>query len=77
MTNQYQAGEQTCLLNPSAQCNRIWVSRPDGLRLSHYQTLGQEEPILMDGDAAVSIGRAQISNSGAYEQCERGCLVTS
>jgi hypothetical protein len=74
MTYQIEPREQTCLLNASARCNPIWVSQADGLRLAHIQTLGQEGPILKEGDAAVVVGLAQISDSAAYEQCVRGCV---
>jgi hypothetical protein len=74
MTDQFGPTEQTCLLKANAQCDRIWVSRSDGLRRSHFQTLRQEEPILKEGDAAIGVGRAQISDSAAYEQCVRGCV---
>jgi len=74
MTDQFGPSEQTCLLKASAQCKRIWVSQSDGLRLAHFQTLGQEEPILKEGDAAVGVEHAHISDSAAYELCVRGCV---
>ncbi len=74
MSNQFQPSEQPCLLNAGAQCNRIWVSQSGGLRLAHFQTRGQEALILKKGDAAVGVGRAQISVSADYGQCVRGCL---
>jgi hypothetical protein len=70
MNNQFGPGEQTCLLNESAQCNRIWVSKADGLRQAHFQTL-RLEPISKDSDAAV----LRISAPAAYEQCARGGSV--
>jgi hypothetical protein len=66
MIDQFAPRERTCLLNAYAQCDRIWVFQLDGLHLAHIQTLGQ--------DAPVGIGRAQISDSFAYEQCVRGCV---
>ena len=74
MTDQIGPSEQTCLLNASAQCDRIWMCQSDGLRLTHFQTLGQEESILKESDAAGGVGRAQISDSVAYERCVRGCV---
>jgi hypothetical protein len=74
MIDQFGPSEQICLLNANAQCDRIWVSQLDGLRLAHIQTLRQEEFILKESDAAVSVRRAQISDSAAYEQCVRGCV---
>lgn len=74
MTGQFPPSEQVCLLNASAQCNRIWVSKSNGLRLAHFQTLGQE-PALREGDAAVGVG--QISVPADCEQCVRGCLGPS
>jgi hypothetical protein len=74
MTDQFGPNEQTCLLNASAQCDRIWVFQQGGLRLSHFQSLGQEKPILEGCDATIGFGRAQISDSAAYRQCVRGCL---
>jgi threonine dehydrogenase-like Zn-dependent dehydrogenase len=73
MIDQFGPTGQMCLLNANAQCDRIWVSQSDGLRLAHVQTLGQEESILKESDAAVSVRRAQISDSAAYAQCVRGC----
>ena len=74
MTDHFGPSEQTCLLNDSAQCDRIWLCQPDGLHLAHFQTLGREEPILKEGDAVGGVGREQISDSVAYEQCVRGCV---
>ncbi len=74
MIDHFGSSEQICLLNANAQCDRIWVSLSDGLRLAHIQTLGQKDPILKKGNAVVSVGRAQISDSTAYEQCVRGCV---
>ena len=74
MTNQFQPSEQPCLLNVGARCNRIWVSQSGGLRLSHFQTRGQEALILKKGDAAFGVGRAQIGVSADCGQCARACL---
>jgi len=74
MIDQFGPSEQTCLLNGKAQCDRIWVSLSDGLRVAHIQTLGQEVPTSKEGDAVVAVGRAQSSDSAAYEQCVRGCV---
>ena len=74
MIDQFRPSEQICLLNANAQCDRIWVSQSDGLRPAHIQTPGQKEPILKEGDAAVGVGRAHISDSVAYERCVRGCV---
>jgi hypothetical protein len=52
-----------CLLNENAQCNPIWVSRPEGLKLVHFQTLQQE-----------MTGRKHLPADAAYENCERECL---
>lgn len=62
--NCYSASARTlCLLNENAQCNPIWVSRPDGLKLAHFQTLSEE-----------ITGREKPPADAAYEKCERGCL---
>jgi len=74
MIDQFGPREQPCLLDASAQCDRIWVSQLDGLHLSHFQTLGQEEPDSKESDAAVEVRRAQISDAAAYAQCPRGCV---
>ena len=74
MTDQFGPSEETCLLNAGAQCNRIWVFQSGGLHLAHFQTVGQQEAVLKEGDTAVGVGRPQISDSAAYEQCVRGCL---
>jgi hypothetical protein len=52
-----------CLLNENAQCNPIWVSQPDGLKLVHFQTFQQE-----------FTGREPAPVDAAYEKCERLCL---
>jgi hypothetical protein len=74
MIDQFGSSEQICLLNANAQCDRIWVSLSDGLRLAHIQTLGQKDTTLKKGNAVVSVGRAQISDPTTYEQCVRGCV---
>jgi hypothetical protein len=73
-TDQIGPSEQACLLNASAKCNRIWVSQGNGLRLAHIQTLGKEDPISKEGEAAVGVGPGKISDFAAYEQCARGCI---
>jgi hypothetical protein len=73
MTDQFGPSEQACLLNASAQCNRIWVAKSGGLHLTHFQTLGQE-PIFKETDVGVGGERARTSDSAALEQCVRGCL---
>jgi hypothetical protein len=63
MSSQFSFARTSCLLNNDAQCNPIWLSQPEGLRLAHFQT-PQE-------------GTKQTENvlpSVAYESCERGCL---
>lgn len=52
-----------CLLNENAQCNPIWLSKPDGLKLVHFQTLQEEWT-----------GRERPRVDTAYEKCERLCL---
>jgi hypothetical protein len=52
-----------CLLNENAQCNPIWLSQPEGLKLVHFQTLQEE-----------STGREHLPVDTAYENCERLCL---
>ena len=52
-----------CLINENAQCNPIWVSRPDGLKLVHFPTLQEE-----------LTGREQPPADAAYENCDRECL---
>jgi hypothetical protein len=74
MIDQFEPREQICLLNPDAQCGRIWVSQPDGLGLSHFQTLEKKESIQKKGDVAMGVGHAQFTDSVAYEQCVRGCV---
>ena len=59
----FAIGRTLCLLNENAQCNPIWVSRPDGLNLVHFQTLQEELR-----------GREHTPSDAAYEKCERLCL---
>jgi hypothetical protein len=66
--------EQTCLINAEAQCNRIWVCQSDGLRLSHFQLLEKKESIRKEGDVALGVEHAQLSDFAAHEQCVRGCV---
>jgi hypothetical protein len=74
MIDQSGPCEQTCLLNADAQCDRIWVSQSDGLRLSHFPTLEKRESVRKEGGVANGVGHAQRSNSATYEQCVRGCV---
>jgi hypothetical protein len=60
MIDQFGPSEQTCLVNANAQCDRIWVSQSDGLRLAHTQTLGQEEPTPKEGDVVVAVVRSYV-----------------
>ena len=55
-----------CLLNENAQCNPIWASQPDGLKLVHFQTFQQQ------------LTRTEHAPlDAAYEKCERICLPES
>jgi len=74
MIDQFGPSEQICLLNAHAQCDRIWVSQSDGLRLSHFQSLEKKESIRKEGSVAIGVGQAQLSDFAAYEQCVRGCV---
>ena len=74
MIDQFGPTEQTCLLNADAQCDRIWVSQSDGLRLSHFQTLEKKKSIRNEGDVPIGVGGTQLSDPAAYEQCVRGCV---
>jgi|HubBroStandDraft_6_1064221.scaffolds.fasta_scaffold139347_2 hypothetical protein len=74
MIDQCGPSKQICLLNVDAQCNRIWVSQSDGLRLSHFQKLEKKESLRKEGDAAIGVGLAQLSDPCVYERCVRGCI---
>jgi hypothetical protein len=63
MTGNFAPARTLCLLNENAQCNPIWVSQLDGLKLVHFQTLQQE-----------LTGREHPPVGAAYEKCERHCL---
>jgi hypothetical protein len=63
MTGNFEAGKTLCLLNENAQCNAIWVSQPDGLRLAHFQTIQRELAC-----------QEHASADAAYEGCARHCL---
>jgi hypothetical protein len=63
MTGNLASARTLCLLNENAQCNPIWISQPDGLKLVHFQTLQQE-----------LTGREHAPVDAAYENCERLCL---
>jgi hypothetical protein len=63
VTGNFTAARTLCLLNESAQCNPIWVSQPEGLKLAHFQMLQEE-----------SAGREHAPVDTAYEKCERLCL---
>jgi hypothetical protein len=62
MTGLCSSTRTLCLLNENAQCNPIWVSRPEGLKLVHFQTLREE-----------LTGRERSPVDSAYEECERLC----
>ena len=66
MTGNLASARTLCLLNENAQCNPIWMSQPDGLKLVHFQTLQQE-----------LTGREHAAEDAAYENCERHCLQGS
>ena len=66
MTDNLASARTLCLLNENAQCNPIWMSQPDGLKLVHFQTLQQE-----------LTGREHAAEDAAYENCERHCLQGS
>jgi hypothetical protein len=72
MINQSGPRKQICLLNSDAQCDPIWVCRPDGLCLAHIQTLNQGESKSKNSDASVPAGLT--SGFRAYEKCARGCI---
>jgi len=74
MIDQCGPSKQICLLNVDAQCNRIWVSQSDGLRLSHFQTLEKKDSLRKEGDAAIGVGHAEPSDPAAYERCVRRCV---
>ena len=63
MTGEFASARTLCLLNENAQCNPIWLSRPDGLKLAHFQTLPQE-----------SVDRENAPFDATYDKCERLCL---
>ncbi len=63
MTDNFALARTLCLLNEKAQCNPIWVSQQNGLKLVHFQTLQQE-----------LTGREHPPVDAVYEKCERLCL---
>ncbi len=66
MTGNFTSTKTLCLLNENAQCNPIWLARPNGLKLVHFQTLQQE-----------STGRECTPVDASYEKCDRLCLQGS
>jgi hypothetical protein len=63
VTGNFASAKTLCLLNENAQCNPIWMSQPEGLKLVHFQTFQQE-----------STGREHAPVDAGYEDCERVCL---
>jgi hypothetical protein len=63
MTDNFAPAKTLCLLNENAQCNSIWMSQPDGLKLVHFLTLQTEVA-----------GREQMPIDAEYEKCERQCV---
>jgi hypothetical protein len=63
MTIRSESVRTLCLLNENAQCNPIWVSRPDGLKLVHFLILQQD-----------LTGRERRPVDPDYANCERECL---
>jgi hypothetical protein len=63
MTGNFTPARTLCLLNENAQCNPIWVSQPEGLKLVHFQTFREE-----------LTGREHEPVDAAYDKCERQCL---
>jgi hypothetical protein len=76
MIDQTGPSGQTFTLNLEAQCDRIWVSQPDGLQLSHFQMLGKKV-IRKIGEVAIRVEHAQRNDCAAFERCERGCVGPS
>jgi hypothetical protein len=63
VTDNFTPAKTLCLLNENTQCNPIWASQPDGLKLVHFPTLQEE-----------FTGREHVPVDAAYEKCERICL---
>ena len=63
MNGHFAPARTLCMLDENAQCSPIWVSRPEGLNLVHFQTFQQE-----------ITGRDHPPLDAAYEKCERRCL---
>jgi hypothetical protein len=59
----FASAKTICLLNENAQCNPIWMARPDGLKLVHFPTLQEEWT-----------GREHAPVDARYENCERQCV---
>jgi hypothetical protein len=66
VTGNSTATRTLCMLNENAQCNPIWLSQPDGLKLVHFPTIQQERT-----------GRDHDPVDASYENCERVCLESS
>jgi hypothetical protein len=66
VSDNFAPAKTLCLLNENAQCNPIWSSQPEGLKLVHFQTFQQKWK-----------GREQPPLDSAYEKCERNCVPGS
>jgi hypothetical protein len=63
VTGNFVSARPLYLLDENAQCNPIWVSRPEGLTLVHFKTFQQE-----------LTGKEHPPFDASYEKCERHCL---
>ncbi len=66
MSDNFVPAKTLCLLNENAQCNPIWASQPDGLKLVHFQTFQQQVT-----------GGEHDPLSADDQKCERICLPES
>jgi hypothetical protein len=62
-----------CSLDPGAECNRLWISKADGLHLGYFQTFGQD-PKSREGRTQTRSMFSHIGDAATCEQCFRNHL---
>jgi hypothetical protein len=64
------SGKTNCPFDPDAECNRLWISKADGLHLGYLKKF-REDPKLSGGHAPTPSGFSHVSDVATCEQCFR------
>jgi hypothetical protein len=67
MIDSLASGKTSCSLSSGAECNRLWISKADGLHLGYFQTFGQDPKSREGGGPTGSV----VSHTSAAANCEQ------